>query len=91
MTSAKNWPHRAKFLWHGPTPNTGQTNKFTKNYKFLSIKSQTVNIMTGFIWMVTAHIIFAFPFIFKFDSPIEVQITTALIYTKKQNLGTSRS
>ena len=37
--------------------------------------------------MVTAHIIFAFPFIFKFDSPIEVQIRTALIYTKKQNPG----
>ena len=37
--------------------------------------------------MVTAHIIFAFPFIFKFDNPIEVQITTALICTKRQNPG----
>ena len=37
--------------------------------------------------MVTVHIIFAFPFIFKFDSPIEVQIRTAVIYAKKQNPG----
>ena len=66
MTSAKNWPKRTKFSWHGPfkpfTPNTGQTNKFTKDYKFLSIKSQTVNktmeefCLRGFsIWMVRAQ------------------------------------
>ena len=85
MTSAENWPHRAKFLWHGPTPNTGQTNKFTKNYKFLSIKSQTVNKRFHLNGNSTHH--FRVPFIFKFDSPIEVQIRTAVIYAKKQNPG----